>query len=207
MRRWASAGTRALASVTTATLVTLAAGPAAAHHVGAYVPRDNEISANFKQIKFAIQARKLDIALRLFESGALRAEMRAQKLRDVLQLRPNQEPALAELQRAMAPPADARERMRAGRAEMSGLTTPQRLDKMRERMARRQQEFDRKAMAIKKFYAQLTPAQQKSFDAMGPMMGRGMGGKMDHGGRMGGGHMGGHGMGYHGGPGMAGDRE
>ena len=81
MRLWASAGTRTLAPVTAALLVALAAGPAAAHHVGAYVPRDNEVSANFKQIKFAIQARKLDVALRLFESGALRAEMRAQAAR------------------------------------------------------------------------------------------------------------------------------
>ena len=78
MKLWASAGTRALAPVTAALLVALAAGPAAAHHVGAYVPRDNEVSANFKQIKFSIQARKFDVALRLFESGALRAEMRAQ---------------------------------------------------------------------------------------------------------------------------------
>jgi hypothetical protein len=62
-------------------LVAIAAGPAAAHHVGAYVPRDNEISANYKQIKFSIQARKLDVALRLFEAGALRAEMRAQAAR------------------------------------------------------------------------------------------------------------------------------
>lgn len=143
---------------------------------------------------------------------AQRAEMHAQKLRDVLQLRPNQEPALAELTRAMAPPADARERMQGARAEMAGLTTPERLDKMRERMARRQQAFDARAMAIKKFYAQLTPAQQKAFDAIGPMMGGGMGGKMGHGGRMGGDHMGGHGMGGHGmgdhgGPDMAGDRE
>ena len=81
MKLWASAGTRALAPVTAALLVALAAGPAAAHHVGAYVPRDNEVSANFKQIKFAIQARKLDVALRLFESGPLRAEMRAQAAR------------------------------------------------------------------------------------------------------------------------------
>ena len=58
-------------------LVLLAAAPAAGHHVGAYVPRDNEISANFKQIKFSIQARKLDVAARLFETGAIRAEMRA----------------------------------------------------------------------------------------------------------------------------------
>jgi hypothetical protein len=62
-------------------LVAMAAGPAAAHHVGAYVPRDNEISANYKQIKFSIQARKLDVALRLFETGAIRTEMRAQAAR------------------------------------------------------------------------------------------------------------------------------
>lgn len=60
------------------TLVLLAATPATAHHVGAYVPRDNEISANFKQLKFSIQARKFDVATRLFETGALRTEMRAQ---------------------------------------------------------------------------------------------------------------------------------
>jgi hypothetical protein len=60
------------------TLVLLAAAPAAAHHVGAYVPRDNEVSANFKQLKFSIQARKFDVAARLFETGAIRAAMRAQ---------------------------------------------------------------------------------------------------------------------------------
>ncbi len=64
-----------------AAFVALAGEPAAAHHVGAYVPRDNEISANFKQIKFSIQARKFDVALRLFETGAVRGEMRAQAAR------------------------------------------------------------------------------------------------------------------------------
>jgi len=52
------------------------ASPASAHHVGAYTPRDNEITTNFKQIKFSLQARKFDVALRLFEEGALRAAMR-----------------------------------------------------------------------------------------------------------------------------------
>ena len=61
--------------------VAVAGGPALAHHVGAYVPRDNEVSANFKQIKFSIQAGKFDVALRLFEAGALRAEMRKQAAR------------------------------------------------------------------------------------------------------------------------------
>jgi hypothetical protein len=50
--------------------------PAAAHHVGAYTPRDNEITTNFKQIKFSLQAKKFDVALHLFEEGALRAAMR-----------------------------------------------------------------------------------------------------------------------------------
>ena len=50
--------------------------PAAAHHVGTYTPRDNEITTNFKQVKFSVQAKKFDVALRLFERGALRAEMR-----------------------------------------------------------------------------------------------------------------------------------
>jgi hypothetical protein len=51
---------------------------AAAHHVGAYVPKDNAVTTNFKQVKFSVQAKKFDVALQLFEAGALRAEMRAQ---------------------------------------------------------------------------------------------------------------------------------
>jgi len=49
--------------------------PAAAHHVGAYVPRDNEVSANFKQIKFSMQAQKFAVAAALYEGGALRREL------------------------------------------------------------------------------------------------------------------------------------
>jgi hypothetical protein len=58
-------------------LVTIAS-PAVAHHVGSYVPRDNAITTNFKQIKFSVQAKRFDVALQLFEQGAVRAEMRAQ---------------------------------------------------------------------------------------------------------------------------------
>jgi hypothetical protein len=54
-----------------------AARPALAHHVGAYIPQDNEVTASFRQVKFSVQARKFDVALRLFEAGALRREMRA----------------------------------------------------------------------------------------------------------------------------------
>ena len=54
----------------------LGAGAAHAHHVGNYVPRDNDVSANFKQLKFSVQARKFDVATRLFETGALKRELR-----------------------------------------------------------------------------------------------------------------------------------
>ncbi len=81
MMRLAPARPRFRPALLVVVIVAIAAGPAAAHHVGAYVPSDNEISANFKQIKFAIQARKFDVARRLFESGAVRTEMRAQAAR------------------------------------------------------------------------------------------------------------------------------
>jgi hypothetical protein len=68
-------------------LLAIASGPAAAHHVGAYVPRDNEVSANFKQIKFALQVGKFAVAARLFETGAVRAKMQkhASRLPDGLE--------------------------------------------------------------------------------------------------------------------------
>jgi len=65
----------------TAFVLAAGAGPTAAHHVGAYVPRDNEVSANFKQLKFSIQAGKRAAAARLFETGAVRAAMQAQASR------------------------------------------------------------------------------------------------------------------------------
>jgi len=121
---------------------------------------------------------------------AAMAERHAQKLRDVLQLTPQQEPALRALMEAMKPPGDWRDKAADRRQEMEGLTTPERLDRMRERMLQRQQAFDTRAMAIKRFYGQLSPSQKKAFDAMRPMGGRGhgmVGHRMGHG-------MGGHGM-------------
>lgn len=139
---------------------------------------------------------------------AAMAERRAQHLRDVLQLTPRQEPALQTFLAAMKPPEGARGQMRQHRQEMAGLTTPQRLDRMKARMAERQARFDQRAAAVKRFYAELTPTQQKAFDALGPMGGRrggmhgirgmhgaGMGGMTGMGG-MGGDHdHGAHGMG------------
>ncbi|HEU4367788.1 MAG TPA: hypothetical protein VFV05_06095 [Methylomirabilota bacterium] len=68
-------GRRALVGVLLA--VELAGAPAAAHHTGVYTPKDNAVTTNFKQLKFSVEARKFDVARRLFDEGPLRAEMRA----------------------------------------------------------------------------------------------------------------------------------
>jgi hypothetical protein len=64
-----------LAAAVIVVVVGCLAPPALAHHVGSYTARDNEVSTNFKQIKFSLQAGKFDVALRLFEGGPLRKEM------------------------------------------------------------------------------------------------------------------------------------
>ena len=69
---------RVVLAVLVALIGLAAAAPARAHHVGAYVPRDNDVSANFKQIKFSTQAGKFDVGLRLYADGALRKALRAQ---------------------------------------------------------------------------------------------------------------------------------
>jgi hypothetical protein len=58
-------------------VVAVMATPAAAHHTGVYAPKDNAITTNFRDVKFSVQAGKFDVALRRFDEGPLRAEMRA----------------------------------------------------------------------------------------------------------------------------------
>jgi hypothetical protein len=109
------------------------------------------------------------------------AERRAQHLRDALQLRPEQEPALHTLIAALQPAAGERERMRQHYEAGARLTTPERLDRQAARMTEHAARFHQRADAIKRFYAQLTPAQQKAFDAMPKMGHRGHGGWREHG--------------------------
>ncbi|MDO8902621.1 MAG: Spy/CpxP family protein refolding chaperone [Phenylobacterium sp.] len=103
----------------------------------------------------------------------------AERLRTTLQLTSQQEAALNTYVGAIAPQPGAWDR-RGDRSAMRDMTTPQRLDAMAAQMAQRQQAFATRAEATKRFYAQLTPTQQKAFDALRPAgrgMGMGMGGK------------------------------
>jgi protein CpxP len=96
-------------------------------------------------------------------------EAHAQYLRDSLQLRPDQEPALKAYLEATKP--DIRkfemkhgEGMPAEKPKM--LTTPERLDRQAKMMADHQAAFQKSADATRAFYAALSPSQQKAFDVL-----------------------------------------
>src|SRR4051812_5376811 len=92
----------------------------------------------------------------------------AEHLRDTLQLRPEQDAALRAYVEASRPQFHRGDRgdrgERGQRGEARAMTTPERLDRMRARMAEHQAAFERRAEATKRFYAQLSPAQQRAFD-------------------------------------------
>jgi hypothetical protein len=113
-------------------------------------------------------------------------EARAQHLRDVLQLRPDQEPALKAYLEATTPKMRVRKADPDGKPgpgagepgkppERRALTTPERLDMQAKMMAARQAAFEKRAAATRTFYAALSPSQQKAFDALHARGGR-MGG-------------------------------
>ena len=87
---------------------------------------------------------------------------RAQRLRDILQLTPAQEPALKAFLLAQKPPGPPAPPQAGAKA----LTTPERLDRQRARLVVRLAAFDQRAAASRTFYAQLTPSQKKAFDAL-----------------------------------------
>ena len=114
-------------------------------------------------------------------------------MKATLKITPAQEGSWTSFTAAMQPPAHARPTPEQ-RAEFDKLTTPQRIDKMREMRTQRMTEMnasmDKRGEATKTFYAALTPEQQKTFDAE----------RQKHQGHDGAGHHGGHGGHY--GPGM-----
>lgn len=124
---------------------------------------------------------------RTWDPAQVREQMRARMearhaerlkaLHDVLAIRPDQEAAFQAFAAATQPPApkaDAGPHAMGGdRAAIANLTTPERLDRMaqrmQERMARRQEAFSRRAAATKALYAALSPDQRRAMDAL-PML-------------------------------------
>jgi hypothetical protein len=83
-------------------------------------------------------------------------------LKTVLRLRPDQEPALAAFVEAHKPKWHERK----GPAEPMPLTTPQRLEEMSRHEAEMRAHLDGMRQALARFYAALSPEQQKVFDAL-----------------------------------------
>mgnify|MGYP001416533414 CR=1 FL=1 len=113
-------------------------------------------------------------------------------LKTVLRLRPDQEAALAAFIASHEP-----QRMEMKRSASGAMTTPQRLEEMARHEEAMRAAQARHREALSKFYAALSPEQQKAFDALHRLQGHGggHGGMMMHGGRGGP-------MMMHGGPGQ-----
>ncbi|MGV8805225.1 MAG: Spy/CpxP family protein refolding chaperone [Polaromonas sp.] len=110
------------------------------------------------------------------------------ELKAKLKITASQEGAWTTFTAAMQPPAHVMgERdMAARHAEFAKLTTPERIDKMREMRSQRMTEMnaamDKRGDAAKAFYAALSPEQKKTFDAETLKMGErhGWGGMRHH---------------------------
>jgi hypothetical protein len=98
-------------------------------------------------------------------------EAMGRALHDILNLRPDQDGALRDFMATMQPPEGPdRMTMHHDEDRMDRMTTPERLDRMAARLADKQAEFQRHADAVRRFYAALSPDQQRAFDAVQGMM-------------------------------------
>ncbi len=102
------------------------------------------------------------------------------ELKAALKITTAQEAAWTTFTASMVPPA-GQKAQRPTREEMAKLSTPERIDKMKamrtEHHAVMSLEMDKRADAVKAFYATLTPEQQKVFDEKSMRQGEGRGDK------------------------------
>ncbi|MFI4976448.1 MAG: Spy/CpxP family protein refolding chaperone [Caulobacterales bacterium] len=149
-----------------------------------------------------------DAAQHHHRSAEERAAAHAARLRAMLQLRPDQDAALAAFLGAMRPPQSDMARTHGDRDANEALPAPQRMERMLDRLDKVRAEMGRKLEALRAFYAQLSPEQQKAFDALGDM-GHRRGGHHDGDGDRHDGEHGGHGDmdGGHHGDGMGGGEQ
>ena len=100
-------------------------------------------------------------------------EAHAQHLRDVLQLRADQDGALKAYLAATGPKDWGKDRPERKPTDgpRARLTTPERLDRETQFLAQAKARID----ATRSFYGALSPSQRKAFDAIGPMGGHGGG--------------------------------
>ncbi|WP_313083551.1 Spy/CpxP family protein refolding chaperone [Pulveribacter sp.] len=154
-----------LAAAACATLLALAGTPAMAQTAA---PASATAAATSQTADAAPQARQRH-AMTPEQRQQARAQ-RAEAFKQKLALTPAQEPAWAAFQQAMQPGQQHARLDRGQRQDWKQLTTPERIDRMRALQAQRAAAFDRRAEAVKTFYATLNAEQQKTFDAEGSRM-------------------------------------
>lgn len=97
------------------------------------------------------------------EQRAAFVAQRLQALKTQLAIRSDQEPAWTTFVAALsARPA----LQRPTRAELEAMTTPQRLDRMRELRNQRHAAMDQRSEAVRVFYGVLSAEQQRTFDTL-----------------------------------------
>lgn len=94
-----------------------------------------------------------------------RMAQRQAALKKSLELSAAQEPAWNTFVATMKPGERPARLGPLSRDEAQKLTTPERVERMRAQRTQRQAQMDQRADAVLAFYAELNPAQQKTFDA------------------------------------------
>jgi Spy/CpxP family protein refolding chaperone len=95
-----------------------------------------------------------------------RMDQRFQVFHDALGLRADQEAAWQTFKTEWRPAGDRMGRRRDEDRDAAPMTTPERLERMAQRMSERQAAMARRAEAVKRFYAVLDERQRKTFDAL-----------------------------------------
>ena len=104
--------------------------------------------------------------LALAEAFSAQGQDRSPELVSALQLRPDQQAAFAVYLKATAPDPVVEARRLQEASHLREWTTPQRFDWTRAQAVADLAELDAEGPAVKRFYSQLTPAQQRIFDAV-----------------------------------------
>lgn len=169
----------------TAAIIAALAMPALAQNVSTVPAGENNATSTT-----APQARQARDPARMQERMQNRKAQHLADLKTRLQITPAQEAAWSEFANTVQ---SHKRGQGMNRQDMTQLTTPERIDRMRTLRAERAAQADRRGDATKSLYAALTPAQQKTMDEQtlrhhrngygkgdGKHMGRGNHGGMHH---------------------------
>lgn len=161
----------------TSTPATAAHSGSLDQHMAQHMAQRTHVGSNLMHLALATQAAPAEAGQQPQgmghgrHPGAHRQHMQARRaahheaLKAKLQLTPEQETAWLAFTARMEAGHGMQRPSGGGRTDWSALTTPERLDKMQERMAERQATMAQRFDAIKSFYAALNPEQQKVFDS------------------------------------------